>query len=252
MFNQAFTDEGPAAGVGSISPSSMIDVVSRHAEEGSRMNESSPPCLVARAAAQGNGMLYVQSQSGSLLAHLALTGSDFSLQCSSNASAVQNVFTSMSMDGSTQRSDAASSSMKIAPLAAAPALACQLRTGREARLAKVAQKIQKRRASMLPSFSTAPTNLSEVYVKTRAAASAGDMQEGDADDYSEGDSSTYHAAHDAASAMREAKEAMQKRGEMLSLLAAKGEAFQNDTDDFRAAATAKRKQLEAKFRRWGF
>jgi len=260
IFNQAFTGDGPATAVGSITPSSMIDLASRHADEGSWVNDHSPPCLVARVAAQSNGDMYVHSQSGSLLAQLTIAGSNFSIESKigSTSGGAQSVFTSIDKAENSRRSNAALSSLKVAPLSAASALACQLKTGREARLAKVAQKIQKRRTSMLPSFSTAPTNLSEVYVKTRAAATvAYSLDEEDEEDEEDGDdnSKAKHAkgaTAGVASSMREAKEAMQKRGEMLSLLAAKGEAFQNETDDFRAAAKAKRKQLEAKSKRWGF
>ena len=111
---------------------------------------------------------------------------------------------------------------------------------------------------MIASFTKAPTELSEIYAKTRAPALVELTEENEEDEEDEpGSSGTSHAgagagASDAASSMREAQEAMQKRGEMLTLLAAKGEAMAKDTEDFRAQAKAKRKQLEAKSKRWGF
>ena len=257
FLNQAVAGDGPTAGVGVITPSSMIDLVSRQAEEGNRVTENSPLSLVARVAAQSNGIMYVHSQSGSLLAQLTLAGSNFSLE-NSDSAGVQSVFQSVDnhKNSSTRRSNAALASLKVGPLVSAAAVACQLRTGREARLAKLEKKIQKRRTSMIASFTKAPTELSEIYAKTRAPALVELTEEDEEDEEDEpGSSGTSHAgagASDAASSMREAQEAMQKRGEMLTLLAAKGEAMAKDTEDFRAQAKAKRKQLEAKSKRWGF
>jgi len=202
-----------------------------------------------RACTTSSGVhTYLGTNHGQLIRQATLVGENFAgLHCTSSG----------------QRSNRTGLTLSIANITSKEQ---QLRTGREARVAKLAKKVEKRRTSMFTlSMKEAPTDLSEVYKMTRGSSASrsaiSSFAEEDEESGSERDTNDPYGSHseeyvkqksaDAMAAMKEARDALEQRGEKLSILANKSDNLSQDTQDFKNNSAVMRKQLEAKKKRWG-
>ncbi len=257
------TNAGP--GVGALTPSSLIDILP--GEQGDKVRDVSSPVVLTSAIATMTGNLYLRAQSGRQVSQITLLGSNFAFEVDDDENnGGTSVFNAAVANEAPRkpgaRCNASAYTITLGFLSSPTTIARQLLTGREARVVKLAKKVEKRRASIMPFsiLSASPTDLEELYRKTRMAGNAAEFEVEEESESSK-DSKQFSkaatnaarsGATDAASAMREAKQNLEKRGEMLTVMAAKSEVVAADSDDFRKTAKEQRIQLEAKKNRWGF
>ena len=257
------TNAGP--GVGALTPSSLIDILP--GEQGDKVRDVSSPVVLTSAIATMTGNLYLRAQSGRQVSQITLLGSNFAFEVDDDENnGGTSVFNAAVANEAPRkpgaRCNASAYTITLGFLSSPTTIARQLLTGREARVVKLAKKVEKRRASIMPFsiLSASPTDLEELYRKTRMAGNAAEFEVEEESESSK-DSKQFSkaatnaarsGATDTASAMREAKQNLEKRGEMLTVMAAKSEVVAADSDDFRKTAKEQRIQLEAKKNRWGF
>ena len=130
-----------------------------------------------------------------------------------------------------------------------------LKTGREAKIAKIAKKIEKRRSSII-NFSSGPTDLSLLFAKPRDESTPPCFTVHVHTTTSSGSASpstdmAKDKSNSAMLSMMEARQNLEERGEKLEQLAEKGDKFMNDSSDFKATAQQQRQELEKKSSFWG-
>lgn len=135
-----------------------------------------------------------------------------------------------------------------------PPTSYQLSHGRDVTAAKAAAAGGGRRRSIL-SYSSAPTDLSKLFAKTRDQRQKEELfgplrvEDSDGDEAS---TSANAAASRALSAAAETREAFMERGEKLKRLQQKMDGFKDVSGEYRQNIKNQKAKLQEKAQRWGF